>query len=187
MRRALALTAVAALALASGAGGSRSKVITAKLGDSIDVLGSRIVCQVQVSKKHFKGKKIVGCLEADARGPIVGTYAPAVAGDGEVQVLKVGKNRQATTIYRRLPAGVGGGARTLRVSVGDTIFVGGTDLVCGVTRQEGKVAISCYVQRGLGRPRPGTNGFLLNDALAAVLRYQPSGDPKVIWIRNHGA
>lgn len=182
---AAALTAFFALAPSATA-----KVQTLRLGDLVDVVGTRIACQVQVSRNVSPGKVVIGCLKVDASGkPAVGSYAVSIAKDGEATAVLVTKTRQPKVVFRS-PAAVAGrsaGTRVVRARVGDVLRLRGSDLGCTVVEdQDGLTAISCFRFSGI-RVRAYSNLIGISDKLVLVSRVDARGKPKILFTRRHGA
>lgn len=175
-----ACACVVSLVFAGGtAASSRGPVITIKLGDQIDVLGTRVLCLAQVGKNLFKGKKLVSCYKLSGSSAQIGAYAPALAADGEIGVAKLTKSG-GTLVFRRKPAGLGAANKVIRAKIGDTLALQGTDVACAVSKAAtGAPYLSCFTVSASGG-KTGSYSFSISDAVVAVTQFTAPNKTKLI-------
>jgi hypothetical protein len=185
--RILVAAATLALALAGGAGASSRAVYTVKLGDTIEVLGSRILCTVQKGSRILPGKTLIGCVEATSKGPVVGSYAVALATNGAVAMAKVKANGEPLVVLKRTPSAVGAvRSRVLSVRVGDAFLLGGSAVACSINQPTGgSLTASCFLARS-GTLVPNSYAVGITDLYAFVSRVDSARKAKPISLRKHG-
>jgi hypothetical protein len=178
---ALVGAALAAFVLAGSTAATPTAVTRLKLGDIIEVAGTHIACQATVGTTNLKGKKLIGCLLTTAKGdPALGTYAPALATDGEVVIVKVSK--KAPVVYRRTLSAAGPAAkgRAFRAKVGDGFALDGTDLGCAVQKTKGILNISCFKFAASGG-KPNTYGFAITDKFVVIVKFDKAHNSRAIY------
>ena len=191
MKRSIALVGAcacaAALVCAGTTAASPAATIKIKLGDSIDLKGTHVYCQTLVGSGVFKGKKLVACYKLAGGKPVVGSYTPALAVDGDIAVAKATKT-SATVVFRRKPARAGAEKpRVVQAKVGDTLELSGTDIACGVNKSTNGVPyITCfkYSQKG---GKTGTYSFAISDFVVAITQFTAPNKSKVVKTWNHPA
>jgi len=177
----LAVTfAFAAAATVSAA--TSKKPAALRLGDVVDVLGTRIACDATVGTVSLKGKRLVGCYVVDDKGaPAVGSYAPALAVDGEIVIVKV--SAKAPVVFRRtLASATSPAGRYLKATVGSRFALVGTDLACGVTRGERGITASCF-KLTRGTRTANTYGFAIANRVVTILRVDAAHRPHTLYAR----
>jgi hypothetical protein len=114
MKRFLLVLAIAgAAAQAGGAGAARQSSIALKIGDAVDVVGTKIACYAI----HSSGKDGMACVLLKGSKPAPGTYGAGLAVDGTAVITFIKANGTATPVFkRRLQAT----KRVYRVHVGDS-------------------------------------------------------------------
>jgi hypothetical protein len=173
-----AALAVAVVATAPAA--TSKKPVPLRLGDVIDVLDTRIACEATVGTVTLKGKRLVGCYVVDDKGaPAVGSYAPALAVDGEIVIVKVAK-RPSVVFRRTLESVSSSRGRYLKAAVGASFALAGTDLGCGVTRGEHGITASCF-ELTSGRRSANTYGFAIANHLVTILRVDAAHRPHTVY------
>jgi hypothetical protein len=158
------------------------KPVALRLGDVVDVLDTRIACDATVGTVSLKGKRLVGCYVVDDRGaPAAGSYAPALAVDGEIVIVKV--SAKATVVFRRTLASARSRAgRYLKATVGSRFALTGTDLSCGVTRGERGITASCF-ELTKGTRTANTYGFAIANRLVSILTVDAQHRPHTLYTR----
>ena len=175
----VSLVAAAALALAGGTSASSTKQIKLKLGDQLVVAGTSVFCQTQIGKTQLKGKKLVACYKIRKGAAIVGSYAPALAFDGELAVAKV-SSKGAQIVFRRKPTRV---HKTYTVNVGDTVVINDVDingagLSCAVGTSGGPY-IACFLVTRRGG-KAGSYSYAISDAAVAITQFTTPSKSKVV-------
>ncbi len=152
-----------------------------KLSDLIEVVGTHIAGQATVGTKSLKGKKLIGCfLFTDKGKPAIGSYAPALAADGEIVIVKVSK--KAPVVYRRTLSSAGSTAkgRYFKAKVGDSFALRGTDLGCAVQKTTGILNISCFKFAASGG-KPNTYGFAITDKFVVIVKFDRAHNSHSIY------
>lgn len=156
---------LAALALA---GPASARTVEIRLGDTVDVAGTRLLCLAAESS----GIKGIGCYEANAKGFIPGTFGAALGEDGRVAVHKVDAKGRPQRIYRKLASRTG---RTFKLGAGDAFYLKDTWIACEIINAT-KVPlayrglkVTCYIGTGKGF-KPSSLGVSVSDRFAGVFR-----------------
>lgn len=165
MGRALLAATLLALALA---GNASARTVEIRVGDAVDVTGTRILC----AGVESSGVKGVACLLANAKGFIPGTFGAALGEDGRVAVHKVDAKGEPQRIYRKLASRAG---RTFKLGVGDAFYVKGTPVACEIINATKVPAayrgikVTCYIGTETGF-KPSSLGVSVSDKFAGVFR-----------------
>jgi hypothetical protein len=178
---------VLALAVAGFAGAAPKASYSVRLGDTIEVLKTHILCTVQKGGKTLPAKTLIGCVEVNSKGPVVGSYAVGIDTAGAVTMARVRSRGGPLVVFKRTLSAVGAGAgRVLRVRNGDVFVLGGSDLACSINRPSGgRVTASCFLFRAR-KLVPGSYAVGITDLYAFVSRVE-SGRTSTIVLRRHGA
>lgn len=166
------------LAAAGAAGAGTTKTVELKIGDAVDVVGTKIACFAIRSN----GRAGVACVLWKGSDPAVGSYGVGLAVDGTVSLNRIGRNGTATTIFKRRPAAA---HRVYKLRVGDVFGLQITDeiaLGCHVIDVTStSVApvyrgpkVSCWRATATA-PLPATDGVSISDKMAGVFRFDAQG------------
>jgi len=174
-----ACAAAGALVLAGAtAAAPGAPLIPVRMGDQISVAGTSIVCQAQVSKTDFKGKKLIACVKIADNELLAGSYSPALAATGEITVARLTKGGK--TIVLRRSASLGTQSRAIRAKVGDNLRIVGTDMACSVSKAPNAVPyISCFHVTGSGG-KVGSYSFSIGDRAVAVTQFTSQKASKLV-------
>ena len=182
----------AAVAPMSGAAlGRRSAAgpVTLAAGDRVVVPGSPLTCAVSTGSGAANPTTIV-CGEGNIASPTPGTYAFALA-DAAALVLKssvsgqpllVVRKQQPTASGRPFAVSTRSVSQSIRVAVGGVFVVGGTDVLCAVTKQSGSPSITCGLAAGSGTFVVGSYAAVLSKRLVVLSRLLPHDMPKTITV-----
>jgi hypothetical protein len=182
-RGAIVAAAFAAAVCAAAPAATSKKPVPLTVNDLIDVLDTRIACEATVGTVNLKGKKLVGCYLVDEKGaPAIGSFAPALAVDGEIVIVKVAKKPPVVFGRTLASAGTVRAGRYLMATVGSTFALAGTDLHCGVTRGERGIAASCFKVTA-GRRSANTYGFAITNGAVSILRVDASHRPHTVHVQ----
>ncbi len=161
---------LAALALA---GPASARTVEIRLGDTVDVAGTKLLCLAAESS----GVKGIGCYEANAKGFIPGTYGAALGEDGRVSVHKIDAKGTPQRIFRKLASR---GGRYLKLGVGDVFYLKGTRVACELANVRDVPAayrgikVGCYIGTTTGF-KPLSYGIAVSDKYAGVFRMNKDG------------
>jgi hypothetical protein len=181
--------AAAPMSLAALSRGSAAAPVTLAAGDRVVVEGSRLTCAVSTGSGAANPTTIV-CGEGNIASPSPGTYAFALA-DAAVLVLKASASGQPALVVRKeQPTAIGGpfplskrgASQSLRVAVGGVFVVGGTDVLCAVTKQSGEPSITCGLAASSGTFVVGSYAAVLSKRLVVLSRLLPNDVPKTITV-----
>ena len=146
---AAALVVSCALAPAGSAAGP----VTLRTGDRLVVAGSKLQCAVSTESSASHPPTLV-CGVGDVQSPLPGTYALAFA-DEAVLVIKSSASRQPVLVTRKAqpsaPSGVPAVSRkatTITVRSGALLLLGGSDILCSVSPQDGTPTLACGLAAG---------------------------------------
>lgn len=185
---AAALVFLCTLALAASTTASSTKTYTMKVGDVFLVAGTELGCETIVGKKLLVGKKLVACYKLKAGAPARRSYAAALAADGEVAVARTNPDATGTIVFRRKPAALGSGSKTITVKVGDRVIFSGTDLACAVTTSTQTGTYPTCFRLGRSGGRPNSYGFAQTSKFTAIVKFDASGvKSKVVYSHQHGS
>lgn len=168
--------------------------VTLAAGDRLVVTGSRLACAVSTGSGAANPTTIV-CGEGNIASPSPGTYAFALA-DAAALVLKasvsgqpvlVVRKQQPTASSRPFPLSTRSASQSVRVGVGGVFVVGGTDVLCAVTKQSGAPAITCGLAAGSGTFVAGSYAAVLSKRLVVLTRLLPHGALKTITVVSQPA
>ena len=168
-----------AAALVPAASAAPQRSIPLKIGDAIDVVGTRIACFAIKSN----GKNGRACVLLKGSTPIVGSYGAGLAVDGTAVLNKIKADGTADQVFkRRLQA-----ARTVyKVKTGDLFGFQITNTlslgcrVINVTQTNVAavyrgVKVSCW-RATATQPLPNTYGVSISDKFAGVFRFDGKGN-----------
>jgi hypothetical protein len=163
---------VAALAALALAGTASARTIEIRVGDSVDVTGTKLLCVAATSA----GVKGIACVEANAKGAIPGTYGAALGEDGRVAVHRIDAKGEPQRIYRKLASRAG---RYLKLSVGDAFHLKDTHVDCEIINLTTPAAyrgikVTCYIGTNTGL-KPSSLGITVSDRYAGVFRNGKNG------------
>ena len=103
IRRVLLTLALLSLAfvtvLAVGASAASQKTVQLKIGDAVDLVGTRVACFAVKSN----GKDGIGCVIWGKDKPLVGSYSVGLAVDGTAVLSKLKADGSAQQIFKRKP------------------------------------------------------------------------------------
>jgi hypothetical protein len=175
----LLVVLVAGLVLAVGASAAGVQM---KLGDSVDVLNTKIGCFMEPGDKN---QRTLVCELATTHGAIKGTYGIGISAQGDTVVSKVNNKgtavalwagrvkasaRMVTATYFQLKAGDAFGFPVGNRFVGCNII----DLSTGGATFSGRRVV-CF--RSLnGKPLPNSFGVVLSDKFVGSFRFKANGD-----------
>lgn len=179
MKRALVVVAlvVAAVQVAAASAESR-KSIPLKVGDAIDVVGTKIACFAITSNS----KDGIACVPWKSSKPVTGSFGAGLAVDGSVTLTKIKADGTGAPVFKRKPqarhtvykAGVGdlfGWQIDSQVSLGCRVLNVTSTLVGPLYRG---VKVSCW-RATATTPLPGTYGVSISDKMAGVFRFDAKG------------
>ena len=159
------------------------------LGDSVGVVGTRLVC----AAFRIAGVPAMLCEVNDpsSNRPVDKSYVPAAYSDGRVEVARVVGGNE-TTVFKGRGAGGPNGAvpgasqANYSAAVGDHIALAGTSVGClvGSFRSSGADHdfVSCAPAAKTGSPAAGTLlATLEQDGIAVVSRLDSSRTPHVVY------
>ena len=179
MKRVLVVVAlVFAAAQVAGASAASTKSIPLKIGDAIDVVGTKIACFAINSNS----KDGVGCVLWKGTKPLTGSYGVGLAVDGTVSLTKLKADGSGAPVFKRKPqsrqtvykAHVGdlfGWQIDSKVSLGCRILNVTSTLAAPVYRG---VKVSCFRATATA-PLGGTYGVSISDKMAGVFRFDAQG------------
>ena len=179
MRRMLVIVMVAAGLAATAAAGAPTKSIELKIGDAVDVVGTKVACFAINSN----GRDGVACVLWKGSKAAVGTYGVGMAVDGTVSLNRVNKDGSGTPVFKRRPSaahavykvGVGDGFGlqiSSSVALGCKVINVTSTLVAPVYRGP---KVSCWRATATA-PLPGTYGVSVSDKMAGVFRFDSKGN-----------
>lgn len=181
MRRALLVASAAALALAASALGRGDGFVTIKPGDTVDVVGTKILCQVT---SEGPGEKAIACFKWDSKGPLPGTFAVGITQKGGVAAWKIDAKRSPQPVYTRNLASA---QKLIKVKVRQATRIQGTTLDCAIVLSGAKndeETIYCSRDDKVG-PIAGSYAVLMSDSMVAVGRVKADRTTTVVWTRKH--
>jgi hypothetical protein len=175
MKRALVVAAlVVAAAQVAGANAAPQTSILLKVGDAIDVVGTKIACFAINSSS----KDGVACVLLKSSKPMIGSYGVGLAVDGTVTLNKLKADGTGAPVFKRKPQ-----ARhtVYKARVGDLFGLqidSTTSLGCRVLNVTSTLAgpvyrgvkVSCWRATATA-PLPGTYGVSISDKMAGVFRF----------------
>lgn len=179
MRRALVVVAlVVAAAQVVGANAASRKSIPLKVGDAIDVVGTKIACFAINSSS----KDGMACVLWKSSKPMTGSYGVGLAVDGTVTLNKLKADGTGAPVFKRKPqarhtvykARVGdlfGLQIDSKTTLGYRVLNVTSTLVGPVYRG---VKVSCW-RATTTAPLPGTYGVSISDKMAGVFRFDAKG------------
>jgi hypothetical protein len=179
MKRALVVVALVVVAAqVAGANAAPQQSIPLKVGDAIDVVGTKIACFAINSS----AKDGMACVLWKSSKPITGSYGVGLAVDGTVTLNRLKADGTGAPVFKRKPqarhtvykARVGdvfGLQIDSKVSLGCRVLNVTSTLVGAAYRG---VKVSCW-RATATTPLPGTYGISISDKLAGVFRFDAKG------------
>jgi hypothetical protein len=165
-----------ALLLASAVGASAANRYTARAagplavgpGEQIAVAGSKLRCVVSTASSASHPPTVV-CGLGDLQAPLPSTYAFGIA-DKAAIVLRSSASRQPVLVVERAEPAPGrgfatvthAGTRTVEVHPGAILLVGGSDVLCSVSTEQGGTAVTCGLAAG------GSGTFVVDSYVAVI-------------------
>ena len=183
IRRVLLSVAVLCVALvatlAVSASAASRKNVELKIGDAVDVLGTKVACFAVKSS----GKDGVGCVLWGKGKPLAGSFTVGLAVDGTAVLSKLKPDGSSQQIFKRKPARA---AKVYRLGVGDVFGLQVTSKIalgCKIIDvADGAVApiyqgvkVSCYLATATS-PVPNGLGVSISDKFAGVFQFDAKGN-----------
>jgi hypothetical protein len=181
MKRVLVAVAIAAAAVVqvSSAGGASSKSIELKVGDAIDVVGTKVACFAITSN----AKDGIGCVLWKQQKPMPGTFGAGLAVDGSATLTKLNPDGSGTTVMTRHPQAR---RKVYQARVGDVFgwqISSTTSLGCRVLNVTSAavapvyrgIKVSCWRATSTS-PLPNTYGVSISDSMAGIFRFDAKGN-----------
>lgn len=180
-RAVAAVVALGALVLAAGGAARPQETIRLRIGDVVDVAGTKIVCVAINSSK----KDGVACVLWAKGKPIVGTYGAGLAVDGTAVLNRLKADGSAQQIFKRRLSSAGARQTVRTVHVGDLFgfpIDNRISLGCRVLRiADAKLAafyrgvrVSCWRATATA-PLPHSYGIAISDRFAGVFAFDSAG------------
>ena len=179
MKRFLLVLAIAGAATqAGGAGAAHQSSIALKIGDAVDVVGTKIACYAI----HSSGKDGMACVLLKGSNPAPGTYGAGLAVDGSPVITFIKANGTGTTVFKRKPQAA---KKVYRVQVGDRfglVISSSVSLGCQVINVTSTlvgplyrgIKVSCYRATATA-PLPSTYGISISNKIAGWFRFDAQG------------
>ena len=179
MKRALVVVALVVAAVhVAGASAASRKSIPLKVGDAIDVVGTKIACFAINSN----AKDGIACVLWRGSKAMTQSYGVGLAVEGTVTLTKIKTDGTGAPVFKRKPqsrqtvykAGVGdlfGWQIDNNVSLGCRVLNVTSTLVGAVYRG---VKVSCW-RATATTPLAGTYGISISDKMAGVFRFDAKG------------
>jgi hypothetical protein len=178
MKRALALGCLLVAALPSGSTAASNRTVELKMGDAVDVAGTRIACFAL----RTGGKNGMACVLWAKNKPLTGSYGVGLTTDGTAVLNKVKADGSSLKIFKRRLASVGAvKSKVYRLGVG-SLFGLQIDarlaLGCRVINVKDSslaafyrgVKVSCW-RATATEPLPRTYGVSISDKFAGVFAF----------------
>ncbi len=185
MRSLALLFLLAALALAGAGTAAAPKIVSLRIGDTVDVVGTPVLCVTATDDKtHLAG---IGCLLANAKGPISGSYAGSIEANGTVQISRVQKGKFTKVFIRTLQSARATAAKRYRLGVGAFFAVAGTRLLCQITtgrRHDQAPTAACWLQARTGI-QPSSYIIEVSGDIAGVVSVLKSGKVGPVVFAKH--
>lgn len=187
-KRILALLGVAAavVAVAPGAGADNPNLIRLKIGDAVDVVGTRVACFAIESN----GKNGIACvIWSKQNEPLVGSYGVGLAVDGTAVLNRIKADGSSQTIFKKrttASAASPAAAQTVhKVKVGEGFGLpAGKNVIlgCQVLNVTSKslaplyrgVKVSCWLATATA-PVPNEYGVSISDKMGGVFKFTKEG------------
>ena len=168
---------VAALVVASSALTSGSGFIMLTSGDQLDVVGTRLLCQVGVDQKS------IACFKVDANGPLPGSYGIGISLTKGIAAWTIDAKRNPKQVYTRKPASA---QKRIKVKLGQATRIQGTTIDCAIVRSGAKneTTIYCSHDDKTG-PIVGSYAMLMSDSMVAVGKIKANRSTTIIWTKKH--
>ena len=152
-----------------------------KIGDAVDVVGTRVACFAVNSS----GKDGVGCVIWGKDKPLPGSYTVGLAVDGTAALSQVNADGSSQRIFKRKPQVLGRAAKVYRLGVGDVFglqisskialgckVINVADASVGPVYQG--VKVTCY-RATADSPLPNSLGVSISDKFAGVFQFDAKG------------
>ena len=191
IRRALLLGALLSAALAAAfvvsASAASQKTVQLKIGDAVDVVGTRVACFALKSS----GKDGIGCVIWGKGKPLPGSFTVGLAVDGTAVLTKLNADGSAQQIFKRKPQTRARTAKVYKLGVGDLFGFQITSKIalgCRVLDITDKsvapiyrgVKVSCW-RATSDTPLPNSLGVSISDKFAGVFQFDAKGN-----VRSNG-
>ena len=181
MKRLLLLGLLAMLVVAASASARGTGFVTLKPGDELDVLGTKILCQIT---QEGPDEKAIACFKADTKGPIPGSYAVGLTQKGGVAAWRIDAKRSPQPVYTRKLSAT---QKRIKVKVKQATRIKGTTLDCAVVlsgTKNDEETIYCSRDDKVG-PIVGSYAVLMSDSMVAVGRIKADRSTTIVWTKKH--
>jgi hypothetical protein len=170
------LLATLATTLVASAPAAAAPTVRLRIGEAVDVLGTRIACFAVKSS----GKVGIACVLLGPKQPVAGSVGVGLAADGTAVLTRIRSDGSGAPILRRKSEM----ARVHRLGVGRTFAIPVTatvDLGCKVINVTDTslaplyrgVKVSCW--RADTGPLPSSYGVSISDRMAGIFRFDAQG------------
>ncbi len=179
----LVLTALAfSVSATTPAGASSQGTVRLKIGDAVDVLGTKIACFAIKSN----GKNGVGCVLWGADKPLVGSYGAGLAVDGTAIVNRIKPDGTSATVFKRKLQSAARTQKVYKLRVGDVFgfpIDSTVNLGCKILNITDStvapiyrgVKVSCWLATETA-PVPSSWGMSISDKFAGVFQFDAKGN-----------
>ena len=178
VRRALVSTGlglVVALAAAPGSGARSTSVVQLNLGDGFLIENTHVVCLFATGSHLLSGKRAVGCSLVKGDRLALGSYASALAVDGQAILARIRPDGTARTVISRKPAVAGAAPQVYKLAKGDVAHIRGTRMFCFVSVIAVPTALCARYDASGKRYVPGSYEISLSDKVASLGRFDARG------------
>ena len=181
-RISLLVAVVAALALVPGAGAA---TVTVKVGDSVDVLNTKIGCFIKVSAN----RRAIICELATTHGLIKGAYAIGISSNGDTVIDYVHpKGTLVTAVWsgRGKASARAQEATYYELKAGDSFgfqLSDGTSIACEILdlttlpKPYSGNRVVCFHAAANTKPVPKSYGVILSNTFVGSIQFDAKGDP----------
>lgn len=177
----IAAAGALALVLAASASGRGAGFITLKPGDTVVVVGTKIICAVT---DEGPGAKALSCFKTDSKGPVPGSFAVGITQKGGVAAWKIDAKRTPQPVYTR---NLSAAQKLIKVKVRQATRIQGTTLDCAVVLSGARnddETIYCSRDDKVG-PIVGSYAVLMSDTMVAVRKVKADRSTTIVWTRKH--
>jgi len=175
------LSAALVTVLTVSASAASQKSVQLKLGDAVDVVGTRVACFAVKSN----GKDGVACVIWGKGKPLVGSYTVGLAVDGTAVLGKIKPDGSSQQIFKRRLESRSRSAKVYKLGVGDVFGLQITSKIalgCKVINVADPsvgpiyqgVKVSCY-RATADNPLPNTLGVSISDKFAGAFQFDAKG------------
>jgi hypothetical protein len=174
------LLAVGMVTTADASRHGNPTLIPLKIGDTVDVLNTRIVCFAAKSN----GKPGIGCVIWSKRNrPLAGSYSVGLAVDGTAALNRIKVDGSLQTLFKDRALTAAHTVHRLKVGEGFGLPApGGNALGCQVLNITTKtlariyhgVRVSCWLATAT-RALPNRYGISISDKMAGIFKFTPKG------------